>query len=140
MARSRNRDWVDPALLRKMEEEIAGWERGEGPEPFWHPSHPNYVKPKKGSVKSTACQTPNCTGLAWHETNKFWQWCWPPNSFYCRLCRISRGLIATAFVLLVGLFMPLSLPTFGFGTTLCIFLLLGGAIAILPPLLMKAAK
>lgn len=109
----RRRETVDPATIQNMQEEIASWERGEGDEPFFAPNQPNFDKPKKGSVKKTACQTLGCPGMARHFEIP---WLFQSNSFYCWLCVSKRGIIAAllsgALVLSAGLILML-LPMIG---------------------------
>ena len=111
MPRRGNRERMDPEFLRKCEEQIAALMRGEGYEPFFAAGQPSFVKPKKGSVKFTACETANCTGLAHHETNKFLRWFWQPNSFYCWPCQISRGLIVAALAMAAWALLLLPMAT-----------------------------
>lgn len=65
---------------------------------------PDYAPPKRGSLTHTACQTPNCAGLAWHGRIA---WLWQPNSFFCWPCQLRRGTVATllttALILTCGL-------------------------------------
>ena len=127
MARRYRQDRIDPETLRKMEEQIRVWERGEGEEPcyIWSGGKPDFPKPKKGSVEFTDCQTTNCAGKARHATSSYpgalLRWFWQPNSFYCWPCVWKRGAIATcmmaALILAAGLVLML-LPTVGIGWTL----------------------